>query len=333
MMFINARVPSIVRALPLALVGVAALASGAQAQTIGTFRWQQQPYCNVITLNVVQQGAVYQVDGFDDQCDAGTHASAAGLAFLNPNGSIGFGLTVVVSPGGTPVHIDATIDLQSVSGTWRDSTGATGPWTFAPNGSTGGSQRPVPRAVFPAGLSAGNAAITNVASPVNATDAATKAYVDGGNGADRAFARALYATTVNVSGYAAKINSGQVGDVGSGCLRFGGGSSTQLILDLPLPVGALPGAVAVKYIDSSASAFTMDVRVYLFQEGASRQDNSAGSALSTNGAVDGNRLHTLAIAAPAPVTQARGYYLILSAPSYATGDMAFCGAQVTYSIP
>ena len=27
------------------------------AQSLGTFTWQQQPYCNLITVNVVQQGS------------------------------------------------------------------------------------------------------------------------------------------------------------------------------------------------------------------------------------------------------------------------------------
>jgi hypothetical protein len=38
------------------------------AQPIGTFRWQMQPYCNVVALNVTQIGGVYTLDGFDDQC-------------------------------------------------------------------------------------------------------------------------------------------------------------------------------------------------------------------------------------------------------------------------
>ena len=37
------------------LLAAAALATpqAAAAQALGTFRWQQQPYCNVITVNVV----------------------------------------------------------------------------------------------------------------------------------------------------------------------------------------------------------------------------------------------------------------------------------------
>jgi hypothetical protein len=316
--------------LVLSVLGVAE----ASAQALGTFRWQQQPYCNVVTFNVVQQGVIYQLDGFDDQCGgAAPRAAAAGLAVLNPNGTIGFGLTIVTAPGGSPVHIDATITFASLSGTWRDSSGQTGSWTFLPGaGNLGGSPRPASRASFPAGISAGNSTITNVAPPVNASDAANRGYVDTASAVDRAFARTLFATTVNISAYGARVGSGTVGDTAAGCLRFNGASFTQLQLDLPLPFGAVPSSVAVKYMDTSTSSFTIDVRSYVFQDGADRQDNSAGSTPSSNGS-NGSRVQPIAIATPLPVSATRGYYLILSAPSYANGDMAFCGAQVTYTVP
>ena len=61
------------RAMAMAAAMMAAALAGdgvAEAQTVGSFRWQQQPYCNVIQLTVVQQGSLYRVDGFDDQCGA-----------------------------------------------------------------------------------------------------------------------------------------------------------------------------------------------------------------------------------------------------------------------
>ena len=51
--------------------------------------WQQQPYCNVLTLTVVLSGPTFLVNGYDDQCGAARRASAAGVAFANPDGSIG----------------------------------------------------------------------------------------------------------------------------------------------------------------------------------------------------------------------------------------------------
>jgi hypothetical protein len=52
-----------VRAYPigacLAIAGLSGAVADASAQTLGAFRWQLQPFCNVVTLNVTQSGAVY----------------------------------------------------------------------------------------------------------------------------------------------------------------------------------------------------------------------------------------------------------------------------------
>lgn len=120
----------------------------AQGTILGTFRWQLQPYCNVITATVVQLGSIYQVNGTDDQCGAARAASVVGLAFPNPDGSIGFGLTTVTTPGGAPLHTDARISLSTISGTWTDSAAQTGTFAFVPAGGTGGSPRPGPSTVI-----------------------------------------------------------------------------------------------------------------------------------------------------------------------------------------
>ena len=124
----------------------------ADAQSLGTFRWQLQPYCNVLTVVVTQVGSVYRVEGTDDQCGAATSASVIGTAFQNPNGSIGFGLNVVAAPGGIAAPIDATIALATLSGTWRDSGGGSGTFAFTPGAGTGGSPRPAPTAAVPAAI-------------------------------------------------------------------------------------------------------------------------------------------------------------------------------------
>lgn len=310
----------------LAVLCAGVLPRTAAAQTVGTFRWQQQPYCNVITLTVVQQSGIYQVNGFDDQCGAVTRAAVTGMGFPNPNGTIGFGLTVVTTPGGSPLHIDATITLAALSGTWRDSSGATGAWTFTPGAAAPGSTRPALRTSFPAGLSAGNTTITNVASPVNGTDAATKTYVD-------ATARSLASLTMNISAYAARQGSGTTSDGNSGCVRFSGAGFAQVQLDLPLPFGAVPTSVTVKYVDSSTASFTLDVRSYSFQDGVSRSDNSAGSHTSTNGAANGERVQTILTPGAAAVSASRGYYMNITSGAYNNGDLSFCGAQVTYTLP
>ena len=119
---------------------VLAVPGSVRAQTIGTFRWQLQPFCNAITVTVVQQGGNYQLDGYDDQCGAPQRAPVVGVGTPNPDGTIGFGIHIVTVPGGAIVGVDARISIATIAGTWRDSSGNTG--TFAFNGSAGGHPRP-----------------------------------------------------------------------------------------------------------------------------------------------------------------------------------------------
>lgn len=123
-------------------------ATGA-AQSLGIFRWQLQPFCNVVTMAVTQNGGVYRLEGTDDQCGGAGQASAMGTAFPNPDGSIGFGFTIVTAPGGASVHVDATIGIATLSGTWRDSAGSHGSFVFTPGAGTGGSTRPAPVSAVP----------------------------------------------------------------------------------------------------------------------------------------------------------------------------------------
>jgi hypothetical protein len=115
----------------------------ARSQELGSFRWQLQPYCNIVTLTVTQQGGQYTLDGTDDQCAAVRGASVRGMAYINASGSIGFGLTIVTTPGGTPVHVDATISRSSLNGVWNDSLGNSGNFVFTPGpGVPGSGPRP-----------------------------------------------------------------------------------------------------------------------------------------------------------------------------------------------
>ena len=125
-------------------VGVALLVSSfvlppASAQPLGSFSWQLQPFCNRVTVNVTQNGAIYALDGFDDLCGGAERAALVGLATANADGTISFGLNIVV-PGGQPVHVEARITFPSLGGTWRDSFGNGGNFAFGAN--AGGNQRP-----------------------------------------------------------------------------------------------------------------------------------------------------------------------------------------------
>jgi hypothetical protein len=143
------------RAALAAVLGLLLVAPLASAQSLGTFTWQVQPYCNVVTLQVTQVGGTYRLEGYDDQCGAPTRASVIGTAFQNPDGSIGLGFNIVAAPGGAPVHIDATISLPSLGGTWRDSAGNTGAFTASPVLPAGGAPRPVSGGIGASSINAG----------------------------------------------------------------------------------------------------------------------------------------------------------------------------------
>ncbi len=127
------------RSIVLAAAFVAA-ALPAAAQSLGTFSWQLQPYCNVITVNVTGTAGVYTLEGYDDQCGAPTRAPLTGVATPNPDGTVGFGFMLVTSPGGRGVQVEARVPLPGLSGPWTDSQGHKG--TLAFNARTGGSPRP-----------------------------------------------------------------------------------------------------------------------------------------------------------------------------------------------
>src|SRR5262245_16165508 len=83
-----------------AMVGVALMtAATASAQVLGTFRWQLAPFCNVVTLTVVQNGPAFSLHGTDDQCGAPRFAAVSGSAHLNPDGTAGLAFTVMRPDG------------------------------------------------------------------------------------------------------------------------------------------------------------------------------------------------------------------------------------------
>ncbi len=124
--------------LGVVLVG----ATAASAQVIGTFAWQTQPYCNVVTVTVIQQGAQYQLTGYDNLCGAGP-APVTGTA-VPAGGGVRFGFAVA-RPDGRAAHLSATITLAGLSGTWLDDDGRSGAFAFG--GSATGAPRPAPAGV------------------------------------------------------------------------------------------------------------------------------------------------------------------------------------------
>lgn len=174
----------------LALAGMAGAAS-ADAQTLGTFRWQLRPYCNVLTVTVTAVEGTYRLEGTDDQCGgAADKASAIGTAFPNPDGTIGFGLTIVATPGGIPVHVDAALAPGQFNGTWRDSAGGRGDFVLTPGAGSGGNARPLPSSQVPATIGLrpdGSIVATGVeGGPIPASGGGIRMMWHGGKAAFRA---------------------------------------------------------------------------------------------------------------------------------------------------
>lgn len=129
----------------IAALGVATFAGAtpAFAQVFGTFPWQMQPYCNIVTLTLTNTPAGFTLDGVDDQCGATNKASAVGVASFNAAGNVSVNFTIVTAPAGKPVHVAAVVSPANGNGTWTDSVGNSG--TFAFFGAVPGlSPRPLP---------------------------------------------------------------------------------------------------------------------------------------------------------------------------------------------
>lgn len=123
----------------------------ADAQPIGEFRWQLQPYCNVVTVNVSRTGIVYTLDGYDDNCGAGARSAVTGVATQNADGSVSVGIVVVNPKDGPPTSVAARISLPAANGTWSDSGGQGGAFVLGGQGMGSGPRPFVALGIGPTG--------------------------------------------------------------------------------------------------------------------------------------------------------------------------------------
>ena len=197
--------------------------SEAGAQTIGSFTWQLQPYCNVFTLNVVQAGAVFMLDGYDDNCGGAARSAASGVATPNADGTLSVGLTVVNAPGGAPPRVAARVDMPGASGTWQDSGGQSGTFVFAGSAAGSGPRPFVAPVAGPAGPTGpagatGPAGPTGPAGAMGPTGPAGPAGATGAQGPSGQAAPASVITTLARHDFAALLRdcSGTPGVPGNG---------------------------------------------------------------------------------------------------------------------
>lgn len=214
------------------LFAVSLVASPAMAQPLpmGVFTWQLAPYCNVLSLTTSQDGAVYTFDGTDNQCGASTLGTVQGLAVINPNGTVGIGLTIVSTPGGLPVHVQGTIDMGSLGGPWVDDHGNSGTLVFGVT-AAGGSPRPLASAAIPTGAVTSAKIADGTVAAVDVNAAEVQRRVTG------ACATGELMTGVNEDGSVAcaAVSSGSGGDitgVTAGAGLLGGGTTGTVTLNV-----------------------------------------------------------------------------------------------------
>lgn len=127
-----------------ALVAVVAAlwAVPAQAQVIGTFQWQLQPYGSVLHLTITQVGSLFRLEGLEAQCGGNASLPATGLAVPQANGDLLLGVTTI-NERGKGLHTMARITAGlGFSGFYSDNAGNTNqPFTLNPGTTCPGGPR------------------------------------------------------------------------------------------------------------------------------------------------------------------------------------------------
>lgn len=123
--------------------------SRTDAQVLGPFSWQMQPYCDVVTLTLRTAPAGFMIDGTDDQCGAVHGGGIVGVASFGTNGQVALNFTIVLAPSSRPVHVSAIVNPGNGQGSWTDSAGNSGTFAFFAN-TPGLPARPLPASGLPA---------------------------------------------------------------------------------------------------------------------------------------------------------------------------------------
>lgn len=116
--------------VPLVFALATVYPNALEAQTLGPFSWQMQPYCNTVTLLLRNSPTGFVLEGSDSLCGASEPASAVGMAAFNASGNVTFNFTIVTAPSARAVHVSAVVSPSTGNGTWVDSAGNAGTFAF-----------------------------------------------------------------------------------------------------------------------------------------------------------------------------------------------------------
>jgi hypothetical protein len=112
-----------------------------RGDVVGTFRWRLEPFCNVVHLTVIQEGAPADggaglLTGFDDDCGFSGGVPVSGTIFRNPSGFF-VGSFTIIGPGGVAINNLIQLNPATGSGTWSDNFGNSGAFTINPSTAPG----------------------------------------------------------------------------------------------------------------------------------------------------------------------------------------------------
>jgi hypothetical protein len=102
------------------------------AQTIGSFRWNLAPFCNVVTVTVVQVGGAFSLAGSDDQCGLQSPTAVEGTLVLSPGGTVTGHLIGATTNSANPFMTRVSLNTGNFNGTWQDDRNNSGTFVFNP---------------------------------------------------------------------------------------------------------------------------------------------------------------------------------------------------------
>lgn len=295
------------------LVNAAATAS---AQVVGTFRWQTQPYCNVITLTVVRQGGQFLLNGRDDLCGAGV-APITGTAIAT-GANVAMGMTAAL-PGGAGVHLTAMVALATVSGSWQDADGRTGTFQFLAGPGTGGSPRPAP-------ASAATIFSTQLSPTIFAGTGSAQTIAHSDHTHDARYAPR--SVTMQISGLGLTFLGSTTLGTANGCATSINTAGTGY-LTLDVPFGATVTSLVARVWDGNLATYQLRLRLdAVVPTGLTSTEVASASG---GGLTFATVAHTLTPASP--LTIAPGHSMSLSFETGGSFANGLCSVELNYTLP